>query len=90
MPTIQTNNQINSDRKLSIELPDNFPLGDYEVLIVLNPKESKEQPNESQTMTNAWENWVKEVKQLSPLPHSEPKNYQQHLLEKYRKQGLEL
>lgn len=90
MPTIQTNTQINSDRKLSIELPDNFPLGDYEVLIILNPKESEEQPNESQTTTKAWENWVKEVKQLSPLPHSEPKNYQQHLLKKYRKQGLEL
>jgi hypothetical protein len=50
MPTIQTNTQINSDRKLSIELPDNFPLGDYEVLIVLNPKESKEQANESQRL----------------------------------------
>ena len=89
MPTIQTNTQINSDRKLSIELPDNFPLGDYEVLIILNPKEDKEQPNESQTMTNAWDNWVKEVKKLSPRPRSEPKNYQQHLLEKYRKQGLD-
>jgi len=67
MPTIQTKTQINSNRKLSIELPDNFPLGDYEVLIILNPKESEEQPNESQTMTNAWENWVKEVKKLSPF-----------------------
>ena len=53
----------------------------------MNIKQQLLKENETQTMNNAWENWVKELKQLSPFSQSEPTTYQKHLLEKYRKQG---
>ncbi len=36
MQTIATKVNINQDRKLTIQLPDNIPAGEYEVVLVLN------------------------------------------------------
>jgi hypothetical protein len=42
-------------------------------------------------MTDAWEKWVEEVEQRPLSPSSvEEGDYQQYLVEKYRKQGLVL
>ncbi|MEY4517872.1 MAG: hypothetical protein RLZZ499_471, partial [Cyanobacteriota bacterium] len=42
-------------------------------------------------MTDAWEKWVEEVEQLPLSTNSiQAGDYQQHLVEKYRKQGLVL
>ncbi len=36
MQTIATKVNINQDRKLTIQLPDRIPAGEYEVVLVLN------------------------------------------------------
>lgn len=44
-----------------------------------------------QDYSNLWANWFAEVDQLPPInPTSEPPNYTDHLVEKYRSQGLNL
>ncbi|MEB3885216.1 hypothetical protein [Lyngbya sp. CCY1209] len=38
METIKTKISVGSDRHLSLQLPQDLPPGDYEVLVVLSPK----------------------------------------------------
>ena len=92
MKTIKTTTTINKDRHLLIQLPSDLPIGNYEVLIVLEPK-TQEMSNDA--IEQVWENWVKEVQQMSLTVESSNQNppqndYETQLLEKYRRQGLEL
>lgn len=56
---------------------------------------SKEKRQQSKTLSEArlkqkWEKWFSQVDQLEISPNSPQDDYQQHLLNKYRQQGLEL
>ena len=92
MKTIKTTAAINSDRHLSLQLPPDLPTGNYEVLIVLEPKSVE---NSEPAIEQAWQEWVQEVREMPLQKTSHPldsveNDYETHLLEKYRDRGLEL
>ncbi len=87
MPKIETKIKIGEDRTLRVQLPADLAVGEYEVVLVLNQSEPK---TSDSTMTDIWEKWVEEVEQLPLYPNPIEGDYQQHLIEKYRQQGLEL
>jgi len=43
-----------------------------------------------ETFKAKWEKWFAEVDQLEVSPNSSPGEYEQHLVNKYRQQGLDL
>ncbi|NJM89933.1 MAG: hypothetical protein HC847_25095 [Hydrococcus sp. RU_2_2] len=52
---------------------------------------SSSSDNSEKDLQASWERWFEEVEQLEPEPpKSEPDEYGKALIEKYRKQGLEL
>ncbi len=104
MQTIKTKVQVNLDRTVTVQVPDDtkvstdVQVGEYDAVLVLNShSDSKMAQESSQTggeqpdnlMTEAWEKWVEEVEQLPLSTNSiQEGDYQKHLVEKYRKQGL--
>lgn len=99
MQTIQAKVQIKADRTLTVQLPAEIQTGEYEVELILKSRTS----DESQTpepdaddrpksnRAKAWEKWIKEVEDLPISPSLVVESdYQQHIIEKYRKQGLEV
>lgn len=98
MQTIEAKVQVKADHTVTVQLPADVHTGEYDAVLVLNsrsdsavmqesnPAEGEQQDN---LMTEAWEKWVAEVEQL-PLSSNtiQPGDYHQHLIEKYRKQGL--
>lgn len=106
MKTIEAKVKVNADRTVTVQFPANMQLpvdvqmGEYDAVLVLNSgseaiveKDSSnsegEQPDN--LMIDAWEKWVEEVEQLPLSKNSiQEGDYQQHLVEKYRKQGLVL
>lgn len=94
METIKTKISVGSDRHLSLQLPQDLPPGDYEVLVVLAQANQSESPTPT-PLDLAWEKWVREVQTMPLLEppqnaSSESDEYETYLLEKYRNQGLEL
>ena len=49
-----------------------------------------ERSNHADTVDDSWEAWVQAGEQMPLLPKPAESEYQQHLIEKYRKQGLNL
>ena len=100
MQTIEAKVQVNADRTITVQLPADVQVGEYDIVLVLSNRSAEaevQQENHTEglhpdktTMSDAWEKWVEEVEQLPLLPKSTQSEYQQHLIEKYRKQGLEL
>lgn len=98
MQTIAAKVKVNADRTLTVQLPADVPLGEYDVVLVLNSRSTRteaQEPDNSEgepdkTMARAWAKWVEEVEQLPLSPNPTQGDFQQHLIEKYRKQGLEL
>ncbi len=99
MQTVEAKVQVNADRTVTVQLPADVQMGEYDVVLVLNScsdsavvkksghAEEAEQPDN--LMSDTWEKWVEEVEQLPLSPNSiQEGDYQQHLVEKYRKQGL--
>ncbi len=98
MQTIAAKVQIGDDRTLTIQLPTDVQRGEYDVVLVLNSRSATTEVQSSghsesepdKTMARVWEKWVEEVEQLPLSPNPVQGDFQQHLIEKYRKQGLEL
>jgi hypothetical protein len=99
MQTIETKAQVNADRTLTVQLPADVQMGEYDIVLVLNSRSAKTEvqksgPSEGEqqdkTMAYAWGKWVEEVEQLLLLENPEKGDFQQYLVDKYRKQGLEL
>lgn len=98
MKTIAAKVQINDDRTLTIQLPIDVQSGEYDIVVVLNNRSTNKEVQESshsedeqdKTMTRAWERWVEEVEQLPLSPSPTQGDFHQHLIEKYRQQGLDL
>jgi hypothetical protein len=100
MQTIEAKVEVKDDRVMSVQLPTNLPIGEYDVVLVLSQRSDLavvegsgdiegEQPDH--LMTEAWAQWVAELETLPLSSNSiQAGDYQQHLVEKYRKQGLEL
>lgn len=58
---------------------------------LLQEQQTQNQNTTSQeTLKAKWEKWFAEVEQLEVSPESSPDKYEQHLLNKYRQQGLDL
>jgi predicted DNA-binding protein len=93
MKTIEAKVQVNADRTVTVQLPVDVQMGEYDAVLVLSSS-SDAVVGEKATdnlMTEAWEKWVEEVEQLPLSTNSiEEGDYQRHLVEKYRKQGLVL
>jgi hypothetical protein len=106
MKTIEAKIKVNADRTVTVQFPADMQLpvdvqmGEYDAVLVLNSssealvdKDSIHAEGEKpdNLMTDAWEKWVEEVEQLPLSTNSiQEGDYQQHLVEKYRKQGLVL
>jgi hypothetical protein len=100
MQTIAAKVKVNADRTVTVQLPADVQMGEYDAVLVLNshadsaviPESNQvegEQPDK--LMAEAWAKWVEEVEQLPLSTNSiKPGDYHQHLIEKYRKQGLVL
>lgn len=41
MQTIETQVHVNEDRRLTIQLPDDLPIGEYEIVLVLNSRSAQ-------------------------------------------------
>jgi hypothetical protein len=100
MQTIAAKVTVNADRTVTLQLPADVQMGDYDAVLVLNSHADSEVIQESsqvegeqpdKLMAEVWAKWVEEVEQLPLSPNSiQEGDYQQHLIEKYRKQGLVL
>jgi predicted DNA-binding protein len=106
MKSIEAKVRVNADRTVIVQFPADMQLtvdvqmGEYDAVLVLNnssnvilEKDSSHAEDEQpeNLMTDAWEKWVEEVEQLPLSTNSiQAGDYQQHLVEKYRKQGLVL
>jgi len=130
MQTIHAKVQVGTDRTLQVQLPNDVPAGEYEIVLVLHEAAptSHEQPltaiqrvrdflaestetdhslandlisdrreenrreenNDKADLATRWQQWFEELDQL-PMPEErEVPSFQQHLIEKYRQQGLDL
>jgi hypothetical protein len=98
MQTVEAKVEVRADRVVLVQLPTDTPTGEYDVVLVLNPRSDPaeesghiEGEQTDSLMTEAWAQWVAEVETL-PLSSNaiQAGDYQQHLVEKYRKQGLVL
>lgn len=97
MQTIQTRVQIEADRTLTVQLPAEIQTGEYEIVLVLNSSVSSEKPaiepaseEEQKRLNEVWEALIEEVEEVPIVPTPVSSEYQQSLIEKYQKQGLEL
>lgn len=96
MQTVTTRVQVRGDHKLTIQLPEGISMGEYEVVLVFHDISTPHNPSaiqidpQDEELNNRWQNWLQDVEQLPSSQHSAQGGYQQHLLEKYREQGLEL
>ncbi len=96
--TVTAKVQVNANRTLTVQLPDDIQTGEYEIVLVLNntvssdtqTPEPDQRNDQRAAVTTAWETWVQEVEQLPLEPNPASADYPRHLIEKYRKQGLEL
>jgi hypothetical protein len=100
MQTITAKVRVNADRTVTVQLPADVQMGEYDAVLVLNSHVESvivQEPNHGETkqpdnlMTEAWQKWVEEVEQLPLSPNTiQEGDYHQHLIDKYRKQGLVL
>jgi hypothetical protein len=99
MKTIEAKVKVNADRTVTVQLPVDVQVGEYDAVLVLNSssksiveKDSIHLEGEPQDEGIAlrWQKWFEEVEQLPLLENSEKGDFQQHLVDKYRKQGLVL
>jgi regulator of RNase E activity RraA len=103
MQTIKARVQVNLDHTVTVQVPDDMKVpadvqvGEYDAVLVLNSRSDSEVVQESshadseeqdRTMAVRWQKWFEEVEQLPLLENPEKGNFQQYLVEKYRKQGL--
>lgn len=98
MQSIGAKVQVGDDRKVTLQLPEALPKGEYEVMLVWSPvnqspanasEPSKDVVNE-ESIAERWKKWFDEVDQLPIKENDEEKSFHQHLVEKYRKQGMNL
>ena len=90
--------RVNPDRTITVNLPDNLPVGEYNAILI--PAESTNQQNKQQNsaesqqwdekMEAAWEKLIDEVEQLPNAPQPATSEYHKSLIEKYKEKGLEL
>lgn len=102
MQTITAKALIESDRKLTVQLPEEIQTGEYEVVLVLNSSVSNVDPaasldavssdaeNKQKLLNEVWDTLMEEVENVSVEPTPVSSEYQKSLIEKYRKQGLDL
>ncbi|PZD74019.1 hypothetical protein C1752_01863 [Acaryochloris thomasi RCC1774] len=96
MQTIKTKAQINTDRTLTVQLPADLQVGEYDVVVVLDKSSKKQvephilQAVEEVPLADRWEQWFDEVEKLPLKENVEEQSFHEILVEKYRKQGLEL
>jgi hypothetical protein len=99
MQTVEAKVQVNADRTVTVQLPADVQMGEYDVVLVLNSRSDSaviqdsghaEGEQHDQTMALRWAKWFEEVDRLPLLENPEEGNFQQYLIDKYRKQGLEL
>lgn len=98
MQTITAKVQVNADHTVTMQLPTEIEVGEYEVVLVLSDTHRSDRQtieptflqNDQSDQLATWESWIQEVEQLNPKPNQTNSDYSQHLIEKYRQQGLEL
>jgi hypothetical protein len=99
MQTVEAKVQVNADRTVTVQLPSDVQMGEYDVVLVLNSRSDSaviqdssnaEGEQQDKTMALRWAKWFEEVERLPLLENPEEGNFQQYLVDKFRKQGLEL
>jgi len=53
-------------------------------------EQHKQNSPSQETFKAKWEKWFAQVDQLEVSPNSSPDEYEQHLVSKYRQQGLDV
>lgn len=86
--------RIEVDRTVTVQLPEDVPAGEYEAVLVpiddgINSQNAENQKWDAE-QAEAWERIMKGVEQLQPSPQPAKSEYHKGLIEKYRKQGLNL
>ena len=91
--------QVNADRTVEVKLPDGLPVGAYEATLIpvrQSSEDSAQTPDNdrhkqwNQATDEFWEQWTKEVEQMPLTAQPAQSEYHRSLVEKYRKQGLDL
>lgn len=98
MQSIEAKVQVGDDRRVTLQLPESLPQGEYKVMLIWNPAD-REAANDSETsredkaensLTERWQKWFAQVDELPLHANPDSKSFHQHLVEEHRKQGLEL
>ncbi|MEL6350415.1 MAG: hypothetical protein AAFR58_01475 [Cyanobacteria bacterium J06627_28] len=98
MKAIETKAQVDTASVLTIttQVPVDVQAGEYEVMVVLNPVKSNnseqfvQDNNEKESRVERWQKWFEAVDQLPLEQDSSDKSFEAILVDKYRKQGLDL
>jgi hypothetical protein len=92
MQTIEAKVEVKDDRVMSVQLPTELPIGEYDVVLVLSQRSASlaGAQEAEEALARRWEQWFEQVEQVPLLDHPAAGDFQQHLVEKYRQQGLEL
>jgi len=61
-----------------------------QLLDSLLQEQHKQNSPSQETFKAKWEKWFAQVDQLEVSPNSSPDEYEQHLVSKYRQQGLDV
>ena len=103
MQAITAKALFNDDRTVTVQLPDDVQIpsdmraGECEVLLVLGSSEVKVKPttdlsdeDRQKQLNEVFKAWLKEGEDIPIVPTPITSEYQRDLVEKYRKQGLDL
>lgn len=74
------------------QLPDSLlqQVSDFIDFLIYRQQRSAVTDDQQHELTQAWTRWFESVDYLEVTPADSVSDYQQHLLSKYRQQGLEL
>jgi hypothetical protein len=99
MKSIEAKVKVHADRTVTVrfpadtQLPVDVQMGEYDAVLVLGSGsdgivEKDSGHLEDEPIALRWQKWFEEVEQLPLLENPEKGDFQQHLIDKYRKQGL--
>ena len=97
MQSIGAKVRVGDDRKITLQLPEALPQGEYEVMVVLNPVdkassdalEADGEETEEKSIAERWKKWFEAVDQLPLKEDSEEKSFHQHLVDEHCQLALE-
>lgn len=94
MRVVETKVQVCATRQVIMQLPRDIPVGEYDVVLVMkeptefSPEGARLKAVEDIPIVERWQKFFEEMEKEYSASPSVPSEHYQSLVEKYRKQGL--